>query len=345
MKGKNLIFLGILALLVVIIAYVFMTRQSGTIKQELKDFAIEDTASITRIFMADKENRSVDLKRNAMGQWVVNGEFDAREDAIQNLLETIRNVRVKAPVGKAALDNVIKRMAAQAVKIEIYIDGEKSKVYHVGYETPDQLGTYMLLENSSRPFVMHIPGFDGYLSTRYFTKAEDWRERTIFNIEPREIANIKVEYPQQPGGSFQLTRDPATNQFTLTALATGMDLDPASLDMELLQQYFFHFRKVNYEALANQLDKSFRDSVAGSVPMAIISVQNLEGQTVSIRTFPKPSPSERRDEAGNLIPYDVDRMYAVINDGKDFVVIQYYVFDKIMLPLSEFIASTEKSQS
>jgi hypothetical protein len=47
------------------------------------------------------------------------------------------------------------------------------KQYYVGHATQDNTGTYMLLTNPETdknyedPFVTHIPGFDGFLSTRY----------------------------------------------------------------------------------------------------------------------------------------------------------------------------------
>ena len=34
-----------------------------------------------------------------------------------------------------------------------------------------------------------------------------------------------------------------------------------------------------------------------------------------------------------LEPFDLDRAYALVNNGQDFVLIQYFVFDRIMRPL------------
>jgi len=39
---------------------------------------------------------------------------------------------------------------------------------------------------------------------------------------------------------------------------------------------------------------------------------------------------------GSTVFFDRDRMYALINDDEDFVLIQYFVFDKILRPLSFF---------
>ncbi|HXH17452.1 MAG TPA: hypothetical protein VNJ07_00085, partial [Chitinophagales bacterium] len=43
------------------------------------------------------------------------------------------------------------------------------------------------------------------------------------------------------------------------------------------------------------------------------------------------------DAQGNRLPYDLDRYYAVINNGNDFVIIQDFVFGKIFRKYSDFI--------
>jgi hypothetical protein len=48
-------------------------------------------------------------------------------------------------------------------------------------------------------------------------------------------------------------------------------------------------------------------------------------------------------EASNAIPYedretDVDRMFALINDDRDMVLIQYYVFDKVLKDINYYKA-------
>jgi hypothetical protein len=42
-------------------------------------------------------------------------------------------------------------------------------------------------------------------------------------------------------------------------------------------------------------------------------------------------------EGEEIPPFDVDRMYGMINNGKDFVLIQYYQFDKVIKPAGWFL--------
>ena len=75
-----------------------------------------------------------------------------------------------------------------------------------------------------------------------------------------------------------------------------------------------------------------------SHPMFDVTLVDDNNDTTYIITYMKGELSEEiRDETYNeLLPDDRDRFYALINDGEDFVLMQYYVFDKIIKPLSYF---------
>jgi hypothetical protein len=51
------------------------------------------------------------------------------------------------------------------------------------------------------------------------------------------------------------------------------------------------------------------------------------------------------DDFGNAAPYDRDRLYALVNDGKDFTLVQYFVFDKILRPMSFFMRTPEPKRN
>ena len=47
-------------------------------------------------------------------------------------------------------------------------------------------------------------------------------------------------------------------------------------------------------------------------------------------------PDNMIDGEGGFIPVDHDRFYALINEGEDFVLMQYFVFDKVLQPLGYY---------
>ena len=112
MKKNRIILFLALALAIVTIGLI-LQKNKGTIEENLTGFAVIDTAAITKIFLADKNNHSVTLKKNADATWTVNDKYKARPDGIKTLLSTIKNLAVKTRVAKAAY-NVGFRSPGQA---------------------------------------------------------------------------------------------------------------------------------------------------------------------------------------------------------------------------------------
>ena len=64
-------------------------------------FNVADTAAVTRIFLADKNDLRITLDR--MGDhWMVNNMYTARHEAVDNLLATLYLLDIKQHVPKAA---------------------------------------------------------------------------------------------------------------------------------------------------------------------------------------------------------------------------------------------------
>ena len=74
-------------------------NNKSTLKKELSNFAIKNIDDIDKIFIADKANHSVTLEKKD-NIWRVNNKFNAREDAIKNLMDAIQNIRVRQPISK-----------------------------------------------------------------------------------------------------------------------------------------------------------------------------------------------------------------------------------------------------
>jgi len=321
----------ILVVLVSASIYIYNNSTKGTIKSELSNFAVKDTASITKIFLADKAGNTVLLERLSQSGWRVNEKYPVRKEAIDNLLSTIKRITVKTPVSQAAFENVVRNLSIENTKIEIYTgDKEPSKVYFVGGNNRAHSGTYMLMENSSRPFLMHIEGFHGFLQPRYFINENDWRQNIVFSYAYEEIATIKVEFPSDPSNSYLIV-DQGNNTFSLKSLATGEQL--ADFDTLAVMQYVASYKKIPFEGFEETKAKEYKDSIVHTTPMQIYEVTNRAGEAKQIKTFIKPMKGE--DLQGNEVDYDLDRLYGLLDNG-DLVIIQYGIFDRLSIPLDTF---------
>ncbi len=347
MKSKHLIIILLIIISSTAIIF-FILPERGGIKSELKNFAVSDTASIVKIFLADKANNTLLLERQEKGPWLVNSTFRARKEMIDLLLGTMKNLYARAPVPKAAYNNAVRNLASRSVKVEIYQKKyrinltnhfrlfpyiKKAKVYYVGDVTPDNIGTFMILENATTPFVVYWPGFRGFVASRYSVLVDDWRDHAIFEYSLPQIQSIEVVFVDQPELSYKAVKNPG-GRFDLYSGKTNQKL-PAYDTLKMLA-FLTSFENIRFEAIINDMDLRRVDSIISSPPQHIIRVTDTRQNTVQVKTFKRIAQVNAEDERGIPSGFDTERMYALVNNEKDFVLIQYFVFGKILKPLSYF---------
>ncbi len=324
-----------LALVVVLLALValvlYLRRGEGTLKEELSDFAVPDTGAITRVFIASKSGQEVTLEKQHPGRWIVNGTSRANNDMVNTLLETLHSMDVRSPVAKAAYNNVMKKMAATAVKVEIYRGEGDNKVFYVGHETQDQYGTFMYLEKSSVPFVVHIPGFDGYLTPRFSPVAGSWVPNVVFDHGTAEIARLHCDNRAEPASSFEIRAE--GDGFVVAASPGGEPVEGVSQNK--VNSYLEYFGKLYYEFTAKDLPDEKLDSIRATEPFLVMTLDSRDGGHRTARMFrmPRQKSDEELLEMGivNNKPYDTDRFYVQIDDDARMHAAQYYVFGKLFI--------------
>jgi len=160
MHKKYWIYLILLVVGVAILLFL-STEKISTLNSDAI-YAVADTAAIDKVFIADRSGNTITLDRQE-NYWMINNKYIVRKDAINILLSTIHQLKIERPVPLNTFENVVKNLSTTGVKVEIYSASKTLRVYTVGAETADHLGTYMLLDGDAAPFIMHITAFNGYL--------------------------------------------------------------------------------------------------------------------------------------------------------------------------------------
>jgi len=345
---KNRIILFVVLILAIVAIVLLFTQSDKTFESSLSEFAVSDSATVTKIFMSDKNNNMVTLTRQADGGWMVNDSLIASKFNVDMLLQTMLSLAVKEPVSNASHNTVMRELAVNSVKVEIYqkayrIDlfntirwfpHEKlTKVYYVGGATQINRGRSMLMEDSSTPFVIHMTGFRAFVAPRYSPMVDVWRDYGIFKKELPQIASVQVQIPVKENESYMIIN----NQSRSVSLYTypEMELIPR-FDTLAALNFLTGFRNLNFESVMTDMDPTQKDSILSTTPFTIITLTDTSGNSKTIRTFFKEGYGEL-DMEGNEIKHDLDRFYAVINGGKDFVLVQYFAFDRVLRPRSFFL--------
>jgi len=312
---KNRFYIILFAGLSAASIWVWQGRAPGTLKVEETAFAVEDTAAIVRIFVADRKGQQLTLSRNKEGGWTLNGSKAPRPDAVFTMLSTLRRWEVKTPVPRPAVQTVFRALATTGVKVEVYLKDGTAKVYYVGSGTPDMRGTYAMLEGSELPYIVHLPGWEGYLSTRFFASEEEMRERVLLRLNPDSLVRLAVEYigseeesydlRRLEGGGFEL-RDARgqvlpCNEVAASALLEGFGFMPV-------------------EGFENT--QPMRDSVPGRVPEKMrVRLWERGGRLHYLSVYPKSQLNQLDVVLLNIAP-DLDRDYFYHHGLQEFGVLQ-----------------------
>lgn len=303
-----------------------LSNQNGMDK-ELYNFAVQDTAAVTKVVIWDKSPDTVVLERKGV-QWLVNGAYIARPDAIEVLLETLYRVRLRNFPQAAAQETILSAMATYGKRVEVYQGSELAKAFTVGTETPDMLGTYMLRDGYETPVATYLPGFNGYLSSRFFLREDLWRTREIFP-SPEEIAAVTLSFPdtvlfdvQRSGSQFKL----------VNGGGVALEADPMAG-----QALFKAIQSAQYEGMIIPSDIAFGklDSIRASTPVAHVTVSYTDGNTAEMRLYHVPGGPDILDENGAPQQWDPDRFYGVLSDGR-FVLAQRYGLQHVLKSFRAF---------
>lgn len=333
MSKKNVFIIILFVVSLAGAAAIFFTQSNGTVKPELKNFAVEDTSDVDKIFLADKSSHEVLLTKEKSGRWMVNEKYYARQDMLDNLMDVIRRITVRSIVAKAAQENVLKRMASGSIKVEIYKKGALNKVYYVGSGTQDNLGSFVLLENSSAPFICFLPGHKGGITNFYMPLETQWREHLIFSYRFQDMSSITVDYPSDPANSFSL-EILGNNDFRLRSTAKNAYVP---FDTLKVKAYLLEYKLVGFEDFTT-VEHAKMDTVRAKHHLFNISVKEKEGgQVRTVKAYRLPLPPGTEDDRGNEIPFDEDRMYGDVTGIDEVVILQYYNFDRLAVPITFFL--------
>ena len=350
MKKNNKITIVIAAILVVLAGVlIWNNRYLSTLQGEAADFQVWDTASVTKIYLADRRENESLLERQEQG-WTLNGTYKAHPKQVSYLLTTLYKVRIKMPVSVASHDNIVKQLAIQSTKVEIYqmvprinlfdkvklfYHEKRTKVFYVGDATMDSSGTFMLKEGADKAYIVYVPSFRGFISTRFTANPDDWRDHTIFHKTLADIQSVSIDFNQDPESSFRID-NLGKHQYKLTRLCDNQELPYDTLKVINLMSSFSDIR---FEALfTNTMDQERIDSITNSPYVHYVVVTGKDGDVQDMKTFQKLVMNGVTDMGGEVGDVDRDRMYALIYGGKDFVLIQNYVFDKVLHDVRYFEA-------
>ena len=334
MKKSTLILLFVFLVLAGGTAW-YMSRQdngqSTVIDTSDRDFAIDDVDDVSKIFVANRRRGTTHtLTKKGEDYWMLDDTYRANTGMVKLLLNTMKTIRIQSIPSEEATKNILKYLATDQVKVEIYDNaGERIRTYYVGGTNNENTGTYYLMENSTQPYIMEIPHFIGGLRIRHNINVQDWRDRSIFQIAPQDIAQVSIEYPKQKNKSFVLEKL-GEEDYTIKPFYELTKAIDKPINISKVAHYFDNFAERYGEAFMNDYEN--RDKIETYVPFAKITVKAKDGTEQTVDLYPR----ENRDRRGNLRSETVDKYYGSINNNQDLMLIQHRVVEDVLWSYQTF---------
>ena len=327
MKNKNILYIIVIVFLGTCI-YLLSKQDNSITRTDRRDFSIADTSEVIKVTLSSKAPEIAVLNRQNENSWTVNGKYKARKSGIFYLLQTLQRMEIAHPVPLSMRDNVIGNLAVKGIKVEVQLKNGKEKIVYVGGENKELTATFMMLKGALEPYAVHIPGFKGYLSGRFFTQEYLWRDKTVINYDNRNIASVKMQYynVNEKDESFQITKTNMGYQLSDFETKEMIGHNPKALET-----YIASFRKLYAESFVTGTLNT--DSLIKTQPLFELTVTTIDNQSTAIKVFNKKAEKTIYVD-GDITMQDPDRMFAFVNN-EDWMVIQTNTFKKVMKKLSE----------
>lgn len=305
-------------------AYDLSKKESKSDNTELIDFEIQDVDKIDKIEIYDPYFQAEFTLVKQGEIWVDKDGNCIQQNPVETILETFRKVSFDGYVNDAAKQNVINMMAAKAKKVTIYQDGEMQKIWYVGHNTPDHLGTYMLVETpeikSDFPVIMGMKGLHGILEPRFFVDAKQWACTDLFSVTQAEIEKIEIKNNIDTMDSYEITR--TGNGFTASQFGEPLtNVNQENLTFFTNGFENIHFNKPNYEYKAAQVD-----SIRKVEPYVELSIDKKDGTTFNMNFYKNV---DRSKSTADEVVYDLEYIWA-FTDNDELVKVQYFVMGPII---------------
>ena len=320
-RNKTLLLLALLFICALAAYFLLQNRnQRSTLDIKEDAFAVADTAAVTKIFLSSKAGNNILLERQSGNKWLLNKKYPAYPSMVNILLETLHRMEVKRPVARQARNNVIKEIASMGTKVEVYTKDGLLKTFYVGNPTTSHTGTNFIMEGAEMPYILSIPGFEGYLTSRFTAPEKEWRSRLVFSSMPASIRELTVAYPDTPAYDFRIRQEAGK------PMVEGLE----GVNETTVREYLGMFHNVHAEQLITDMPQRFRDSLSLVKPWVVMQLKDADPKrNAEITIYPN---------GGNK-----DRTVAVYGPDRTMVTVQALVFNPLLVTKRTFLMQPSKS--
>lgn len=249
--------------------------------------------------------------------WTIDGQYTAIPDKVNNLLKTLTQIRVVAPIADKGQESALQILKRNYTRVTVSDEDGPFHKYLIGPTDNAQSANIMLVDGASKAHLVSKPGFQGYVSVFYNTNAIEWRERVLFNLTPDNLKQVKIAYPTSPDEEGFALRQDADGEPWM--MGEGLMADITRTD-----GYLGLFKgKISAESFANEAFPAIRDSLPRRTPDVTFEFTSKQGNSGKLLLFTRPE--------------NVNNYFGYLEGKPELYTIQRFVMDKFFKTRSYFV--------
>ena len=312
---RNILLAVVLFILLVL---VFIIRGRSPFGKRESSFASEPETQITRIELAqDRDNLVLTFDEDI---WLVNGKQAARKSPVMFILRILTEMKIKSPVSPELFENEIISKQVQPVRVKVYEKRRLLKSFYVYKTASNRYGNIMKMKERTRPFIVHVPGYETDIGSVFIPRELYWLPFTVFNVLPSEISAVTLENIADPASSFTIAN--TGNKYRLSDMKDFL----SGWDSSRVMRYVSYFTMVPFESWAFDISESEKNRLLSASPAFRISLRKRDGGEVVLSLWEKFQDGKK----------DPDRLWGKTEDREEYFVIRYFDIDPLLKKISYF---------
>jgi hypothetical protein len=182
----------------------------------------------------------------------------------------------------------------------------------------------MKMRESSKPFILYVPGYETGIGSAFTVNELFWRPYTVFNLLPSEISSVRLENMADTGSSFTIRNK--NHRFILY----DMDKELSGWDTSRTARYLSYFIHIPFETWAFDVPPGEQEQIRKEKPLYRITVGKTGRDYIALDLW------ERAIQENGIRKKDTDRLWGKTNEKDELFIIRYVDIDPILKKRSYF---------
>jgi hypothetical protein len=313
---------ALLGVVVIGLLLLIIFRSKSPFGKNNSSFASEPDKEITKIELSNNGEKLVLEDRGE--NWMINGKSETRKSGVMFLIRILKEIKIKSPVSADLFGTEITSQNISPVKVRVYENRKLLKTFLVYKTQSNAYGNFMKLKESSKPFIVYVPGYEGDIGSAFILNELYWQPYIVFNLLPSEIASVNFENFSDTTSSFKISNK---SQHYFLSWSGG---NLKGWDSSLVARYITYFARVPFESWAFGTADASKKPDESDQPLYRISVITSQGRKNVLTLW-----ALMKDKTGTK-EMDSDRLLGKTDENDDYFIMRYFDVDPLIKKRSYF---------